>query len=283
MCLDLKKAAAHKAGSLFLCCYSLPMLPYRRPQLLGALLLILAAGTCSAAPEEIQVYLDEFADPGKFGLDLHTNYVPSAQPGSITRHMLRVTPELSFGVNENFEVALYWLASAGPLQGSGAPVTDGVKARIKWRPKAPSADSPFYGAINVELGKLSRRFNADTTSAEVKFIGVYRNGPWTLGGNLNIDNALRKINAQTTTAEVDTKLAYRLKSEDEGGLQLGFESYRFLGALRNAGPAPSRTSSTFLVADFALGKWDFNVGVGKASGATADKTLVKAIIGVPLP
>lgn len=39
----------------------------------------LASGVCHAAPEEIQVYLDEFAEPGRFGLDLHTNAVLSAR------------------------------------------------------------------------------------------------------------------------------------------------------------------------------------------------------------
>ena len=52
-------------------------------------------GLCHAAPEEIQVYLDEFAEPGQFGLDLHTNFVPSAQPGSPTFRQWRLTPELS--------------------------------------------------------------------------------------------------------------------------------------------------------------------------------------------
>ena len=41
-------------------------------------LLLSAASGAFAAPEEIQVYLDEFAEPGKFGLDFHTNYVLSA-------------------------------------------------------------------------------------------------------------------------------------------------------------------------------------------------------------
>lgn len=255
---------------------------FRYLNIITTLLVACSSCACNAAPEEIQVYLDEFADPGKFGLDLHTNFVLEAQSGAVSRHMLRVTPELSYGVNNNIEVALYWLTSAGPFQGSGAPMTDGVKARIKWRPKAPSADSPFYGAINFELGRLASRFNSDITSAEIKFIGVYSSGPWKLGANLNIDNALKKLNAKTTTTEVDTKISYRLETDSEGGLRLGLENYRYLGPLGTVGPGPTRTSSTFLVADFGLGKWDLNLGVGKSHGATPDRTVLKAIIGVPL-
>ena len=251
-------------------------------KVLIASLALCAAGGCWAAPEEIQVYLDEFAEPGKFGLDFHTNYVLSAQPGSVTRRMLRVTPELSYGINENWEAALYWLTSAGPMQSDGRPVTDGAKVRVKWRPRAPTPDSPWYGAINVEVGQLSRRFYPDQTSAEVKFIGVYQKDKWTLGANLNIDRALRSNAQQPATSELDTKVAYRISAVDQGDLRLGLENYQFLGAIRpQAGPG-TRTSSTFLVADFTVRHWDLNIGLGKASGVSTDKWLVKAIIGMPL-
>ena len=256
--------------------------PMRVVHLAIAFFALGASGACLAAPEEIQVYLDEFAAVGKFGLDFHTNYVLSAQPGSLTRRMLRVTPELSYGINENWEGALYWLTSAGPEQSGGRPVTDGVKVRARWRPRAPTPESPWYGAINVELGQLSRRFYADQTSAEIKFIGVYQKDLWTLGVNLNLDRALRSHAQQPATAEDDIKAVYRLTPEDEGDLRVGFENYAFLGPLRAQNEPRNRTSSTFLVADFSFRRWDFNVGMGKASGVTADKWLLKAIIGVPL-
>lgn len=245
-------------------------------------LALCTASVGMAAPEEIQVYLDEFAEMGKFGLDFHSNYVLSAQPGSVTRRMLRVTPELSYGINENWEAALYWLTSVGPAQLGGQPVTDGVKVRAKWRPRPPSPSSPWYGAINVEVGQLSRRFYADQTSVEVKFIGVYQKDKWTLGANLNLDRALRTNTQQGATSELDTKVAYRISQADQGDLRMGLENYSFLGAMRRQTAPSTRTSSTFLVADFSLKRWDLNLGLGKASGVSTDKWLVKAIIGVPL-
>ena len=247
-----------------------------------AVISLCASSICMAAPEEIQVYLDEFADPGKFGLDFHTNYVLSAKPGSVTRRMLRVTPELSYGINENWEAGLYGLTSAGPEQSGGHPVTDGAKVRAKWRPKAMTTDSPWYGAINFELGQLSRRFFPDGTSAEVKFIGVYKQGPWTFGANLNIDRALRNNPQQAATSELDSKVAYRLTSADEGDVQVGLENYSFLGPLRGQAGLSKKTASTFLVTDFSFRRWDFNVGLGKATGLTTDRWLIKAIIGMPL-
>lgn len=244
-------------------------------------LLLSAASAAFAAPEEIQVYLDEFTEPGKYGLDFHSNYVLSAQPGSVTRRQLRVTPELSYGINENWETALYWLTSAGPAISGGRPITDGAKVRLKWRPRAPSVDSPWYGAINFEVGKLSQRFNSEGTSAEVKFIGMYSQGPWVLGANLNIGRSLRRPARTAATYEVDTKLSYRLKPEVDGDWRIGLEHYAFMDAIRAQVTPSARTANTFLVTDFAFRGWDFNLGLGKASGATPDRLLVKAIIGVP--
>jgi hypothetical protein len=251
-------------------------------QRLVSVLIAIVSTACYAAPEEIQVYMDEFADKGKFGLDLHTNYVPVGQPGSVTRHMLRVTPELSYGISDNLEMGLYYLTSTGPEQGKGVPVTDGGKIRFKYRPRAPGEGKPWYFAVNFEFGKLARRFNADGNSAEVKFIGVYRTGAWAFGANLNFDRSLRRQPFQGATSELDTKITYRLKSEEHGGLQVGLENYRFLGTLRNQGLPYSGTATTFLVADFSLGKWDLNVGIGRSAGLTPDKVVVKAIIGVPI-
>jgi hypothetical protein len=234
-----------------------------------------------AAPEEIQVYLDEFADPGKFGLDFHTNYVVSADAGASSRSMLRVTPELSYGINDNWEGALYWLTSSGPEQNGGQPVSDGIKLRLKWRPKAPSADAPWYWAVNFEVGELARRFYPDSTSGELKFIGVWRSGAWTLGGNFNYQRPLRSDAQQGTAIEVDGKIAYRLAAAEAIELQLGLEHYAGLGTLKNLYSSDERTSTTFVVADFTLKGWDFNVGLGRASGATQDNVILKMILGVP--
>jgi hypothetical protein len=236
---------------------------------------------CFAAPEEIQVYLDEFADPGKFGLDFHTNYVVSADAGASSRNMLRVTPELSYGINDNWEGALYWLTSSGPEQNGGQPVSDGIKLRLKWRPKAPSADAPWYWAVNFEVGELARRFYPDSTSGELKFIGVWRSGAWTLGGNFNFQRPLRSDSQQGTAIEVDGKIAYRIVAAEAIELQLGLEHFAGLGTMKNLYSSDERTSMTFVVADFGLKGWDFNVGLGQASGATQDNVILKMILGVP--
>jgi hypothetical protein len=232
-----------------------------------------------AAPEEIEVYLDDFTEAGKIGLDLHTNYVASGQPE--TSHQFRVTPELSYGINNNWDAAAYFLTVKNPGESFE---TNGVKVRARWRPKAPSANSPFYWAVNFELGQLAKGYFEDQTSGEIKFIGTWRNDSWVLGMNLNLDRAMKSNPVQAASSEFDTKIAYKIKE----GFQLGIENYSFLGAMRNntgqneSLNQPQSSRANYLVADFGVGKWDFNVGIGHVTGQSPDKTVLKAIIGVPL-
>src|SRR3954467_12908377 len=66
-----------------------------------------------AAPEEIQVYMDELNEPGEIGLDIHNNYVLSGNryveyPGEHPSvHRYRFTPEWSLGLTRSFEFGAY--------------------------------------------------------------------------------------------------------------------------------------------------------------------------------
>ena len=249
-----------------------------RRTLTGTVLCALALFSTQAyaAPEEIQVYMDEFAEVGKFGLDLHTIYVASTRgvPGALPEHQLRLTPELSYGLNEHVEAAAYFLTNKAPGQGVQS---DGIKVRARWRAFIPTEQTIWYGAVNMELGKLARRFNTAYSNGEIKAILTARSGPWVAGINLNIDRPLRQAAAVPATKEVDAKLAYAFDKE----LSIGVEHYAFLGPLHGeaTGFAPNRT--TFVVADFTVAKWDINFGIGRARGDIPDSIIVKAIIGVP--
>jgi hypothetical protein len=226
-----------------------------------------------AAPEEIQVYMDEFADVGKTGLDLHTNYVASGQDP--TNQQFRLTPELSYGINNNWETAVYWLTVTNPGE---LPSTDGMKIRAKYRPGVAFADSPFYWAVNVELGQLNQRFNPDESSSEIKLIGVWKTDPWTLGINFNVDRSLKSNPSIGTNTEADFKIAYQVRE----GLQFAVESYSYFGEIHNSTGLAQGTQSSYATSIFNLGQWDIDAGIGKVSGQTTDSTVIKVIIGVPL-
>ncbi|MBI3714554.1 MAG: hypothetical protein HY255_01005 [Betaproteobacteria bacterium] len=248
---------------------------------------LLAATACfspipavHAAPEEIQVYMDEFSETGKIGLDLHTNYVsrvfadhPAGGEVS-TRHQFQLTPEISYGIDEHWDTALYWLTARDH---GGRPYTNGAKIRVRWRPAAPSENGDWYTAVNVEMGRLSLRATPDRTSSEVKLIAMKKTGAWTVGFNFNFDRPLQQHASEGTSMDIDAKLSYRLRE----GLQWGIEHYASLGELRNRNGPSQASRITYLVSDFELGKWDFNVGIGRGSGNTNERTVLKAIIGLP--
>lgn len=253
---------------------------------LGLALALCWSPQAGAAPEEIQVYLDEFNEPGEWGLDVHTNYVSVAQPGSPSRHQFRATPEWSYGLDEHFEAGLYLLNSTSPEISAGHPVTDGAKIRMKWRPYVPSPDSPWYFAMNWEIGDLANRDDPDVHSTQLKFIETYHQGPWLAGVNFNLNGWLKPHPTQASNAELDYRLTYQLTPHDRGDWRVGLERYDIMGALHpNSDSLSPHTTSDYLVSDFAVGHWDFDLGVGRAWGnpvANTDKWVFKMIVGVPI-
>jgi len=233
----------------------------------------LTTGHAIAAPEEIEIYLDDFSEVGKYSLDLHTNYVTSGQ--APTENQFRLTPELSYGVNSNWEVAGYWLT----VTDSGEqPRTDGVKARARWRPSEPSPSSPFYWAVNFEVGQVAQEITPNESTGEIKLIGVWRSNPWLVGVNLNYDSSIVDHPKASATTEIDCKIAYEIKP----GYQIAWENYSNLGATQPGPGQPQAYNANYLVTDMELGKWDLNFGIGHVTGQYTDNTVFKAIIGVPL-
>src|SRR4051794_3900660 len=104
-------------------------------RVLAGLIAFAVTAVAFAASEEIQVYMDDLTKPGRFGADLHNNYVmsgsrPPDYPGATpTHHMYRFTPELYVGLTPTMELGLYMLTSAAP--GTG-PNYEGQKVRFKY-------------------------------------------------------------------------------------------------------------------------------------------------------
>ena len=257
------------------------MIPLRT---LAAAALMLPASLLSsaarAAPEEIQVYMDELGQAGEVGLDIHVNHVlegdgTPAYPGAETSlHGWRITPEFSLGLGHGFEAGAYLpLATIAP---DGVLRASGVKMRLKWL--APHHDEGFYWGANVEVGRVAHRLDENPWNSEVKLIGGWRQGRWIAAVNGNVDFALSGPNIGPATFELTSKLGYRLTPR----LMLGAESYNELGPLRSPGPLSQTEHATYLVLDSQLGKWDINAGIGKGYGSNADTLLIKFVIGVPI-
>lgn len=245
-----------------------------------ALTAMLAASPAWAADEEIQVYLDEIGARGEFGLDLHLSYVldgdgTPAYPGAESpRHRLRITPELSLGLGGGFELGAY--IPVATVAADGVARVQGIKGRLKWL--APHKDQGLYWGINWELGRVAHRLDENPWNSEVKLIAGWREERWNLGVNGNFGFKVSGPVPAPATFEIATKAGYKVSDT----LTLGVESYNELGELRSLAQFSGTEHATYLTADFPVGGFDINAGVGKGYGANADSWLVKFVVGVPV-
>jgi hypothetical protein len=253
-------------------------IPAQRHRGLATLLLACIAGAASAAPEEIQVYMNEMNQPGEFGLDVHTNYVvsgarePDYAGAQLSRHALRVTPEFSYGLTDSLELGAYLL---GARDAGGHTTLGGEKLRLKFIPTPP--DSPWFYGANLELGRVVHRYDENPWNGELKGILGYKGARWTAALNVNIDFKVSGPVPAPTTVELAGKLGYSIAD----GAQIGIESYNELGQLRRLGSPAPKARITYAVLDTSVQGWDLNLGVGRGNKAAGDRWVLKAIIGVP--
>jgi len=255
---------------------------FSKPGLCALLAGLAAASAARAAPEEIQVYMDEMNKPGEFGLDLHNNYVfqgrsaPDYPGEQAPARVYRLTPEFSYGLTPNLELGAYVLSTA---DGHGAYRIDGEKLRLKFiAPKAEGQD--WWWGANFEIGKVQHNLDINPWNAELKAIYGIRRGRWTVAANTNVDWAVSGPARGGATVEQDVKVSYAVRDK----LALGIETYDELGELRRLGGPLDRFSHVaYATVDTSLGRWDLNLGLGRGlTGGSEDHWVAKAIIGVPL-
>jgi hypothetical protein len=234
------------------------------------------ATPCHAAPEEIQVYEDDLIAPGKFGLDVHNNYVISGDsapsyPGQLPPdHVYRLTPEFYYGLSKTLELGFYVLTTYG----SGDNVhTDGAKFRIKYVAPHDTKMGSYWG-LNLEVGKTDLRVSELPWNAELKGIFGYRAGPWSFALNPNLDSSLDRAGGPVTV-EVDGKIAYSITEKTK----VGFESYNELGPLSSLQSLQKNSKALYAVVDHDFGGFDLNAGLGRGLTSDTDRWVVKFIIG----
>ncbi|MDE1918528.1 MAG: hypothetical protein KGJ57_21395 [Sphingomonadales bacterium] len=255
--------------------------PIKRAAITVALILSAQAAPALAAPEEIQVYMDEMDKPGHYGLDVHLNQVPDGAltddyPGEQqSLHRLRITPEFSYGITPNLEAGLY--LPLATLDGQGRLDPGGVKGRLKFIAPRSEGQNWWWGA-NFEIGHVDHKLDINPWNAELKGIIGMRSGKWTLAENANVDFVVSGPQSHSPEVEFDSKIDYAVSKK----VSLGVESYNGMGSFAHFGTPGASDQSVFAVADVDMGHWALNVGVGRGFGTNADSTIVKAILSVPL-
>ena len=255
----------------------------RRVGLLGLVAVAcgLAPSLARAAPEEIQVYMDEMGKTGELGLDVHVNYTPDGRrlatyPGEqASDNRWRITPEWGYAISPDVELGAY--LPLATIDRGGHLEIGGVKGRIKYiAPRA--ADQPWFWGANFELGRVRHSLDINPWNAELKGIVGVRSGPWTVAGNLNIDFVVSGPDHTPTSFQLATKVSYALDERTSVGL----ESYNEFADTKRFGRLKDRDQQIFAVMDRSFGAWDLDLGVGYGYGAPEDRWVIKAIVGVPI-
>ena len=231
----------------------------------------------SAAPEEIQVYLDDLNKPQEFGLEMHTNYVldglrtPNYSGQLPSHHVLQLTPEFSYGFARNWDAGLYLLSTLAP---GGGFEFNGAKLRVKY--VAPSTGMFFWG-MNVEAGYTSRRVSETYVNTELRPILGWRADKWIFAVNPIIDVALSGDASHAPAFAPALKIA-RTVTE---GVQFGIEHHADMGPIHRIPAFNQQNHVLFGVLDVQKGEFDLNFGIGRGLTSASEKWVAKMIVGIP--
>jgi hypothetical protein len=234
--------------------------------------IMLLGSSAHAAPEEIQIYMDEMNAPGQFGLDVHNNYVATGHTTDDyvgeqqSLHRYRLTPEFAYGLTRSFELGLYLPLATIDRDGLGI---DGLKLRLKFIAPKRRDQIWFWGA-NFEIGGVDHGLDINPYNAELKGIAGLRTGPWTVAFNANLDFKVYGPASNPPSVDLDLKLSYFVTK----AVALGVETYDDPFALGD--------DSSFVTLDASWAGWDLDLGVGSGYGTNPDRFLIKAIVGIPI-
>jgi hypothetical protein len=237
---------------------------------------LLIASAVQAAPEEIQVYLDDLTMPGHFGLDVHNNYawhasqVPEYDGARPPDHAYRLTPEFYYGLTPSLELGVYVLTAYD--RGHDWHV-DGEKLRLKYVAPHDGSQGAFWG-LNLEAGRTDVAVAERPWNYELKGIVGERVGRWLVAFNANLDSALSS-HGGPATLELDTRVGFGVG----GATQIALEAYDELGPVSGPGRLHARSQVLYAVLDTDLEACDLIVGIGRGLTAASDGWVAKAIVG----
>ncbi len=260
---------------------------FRPAHALGAASFLAAAACPFVAladlPDEIQVYLDDLNDPGRYSLQLHINATPVGittpeYPGeSLPAQSERLTPEFAYGLTSDLEAGAYL-----PLvhESDGTFTAAGIKLRLKWVPIRPAEQAPgLFAGVNGELSQVQYRFDPDRRTFELRPILGWRNERWLFATNPVLDFALLgPAKGSAPVFEPSFKVAYTVAP----GIATGIEYYSELGPINAFEPWSDQENTLYWAIDIDRKPWNINFGIGHGLTPSTDQWTVKLIIDVPL-
>jgi len=249
-----------------------------RRHLPTALFFVGATALPAYAVDEIQVYNAEIAKVGQWSAELHLNYALNGRkqadfPGGLVPHRaLNGTPEFAYGLTDWWEVGFY---APFAVSQDGTFYSDAAKLRHLF--VSPNADKRdvFYG-VNFEFSYAMPQFSDTRWNIEIRPILGFRKGDFEFIVNPIVDLGLGR------GGEAEFLPAARIARKINDTLSLGVEYYTALGPFRSLLPFNQQEHNIYAVADFRIGRFDVNAGVGYGLTPGSDRLMTKLIIGTDL-
>jgi hypothetical protein len=234
-----------------------------------------------AADDEIMVTDGDLAKIGRPELEVHTNFSQGTNqsPGDkvfAPNDVLRTTPELSIGLSQHWDAGMYLLTSWVPGRGL---YFGGVRLRTKFiGAHELSENLRIYYGLQLEAYDLEPGISADRTGAEVKAIAGAEFGKWEATVNL----AEQKDIPDSDLIRPGYAVSAKLVRDIGNGISAGLEHYVSWSSTNQEAPIREIDNMSFLTAQWKLRDWNLHLGVGHGWGISADHTVVKLVIGIPL-
>jgi hypothetical protein len=241
----------------------------------------LAATVPAAAQDafEIQVYDATTAGPLEAGLEIHLNHFiegttePSPAGEVPTEHLTHLTFEPHLGITHWWELGMYLQTVLRP---DGGWDSGGIKFRTKFR--WPEPVGAFRFALNIEVSRVSKRYEADGWGSELRPIIDARWGRFYVSINPIIGVPLAGEDAW----KPDFEPAAKVSVDVDRTWAVGIETYSSFGQFGNFPPWDEQTHRIFGVVDAVWPWFGFNLGVGYGI-AGPEKWIVKAIFSITPP
>ena len=234
--------------------------------------------TAHSITDEIQVYNAEIAKVGQWTLEQHLNYAidgrkePDFAGGIIPNHALNGTPELAYGITDWWEMGFY---APFAVDQTGTFYSNAAKLRELFVTPNAAQREFFYG-VNFELGYAMPQFVETRWNLEVRPIIGFRRGGYEFIINPIVDAGFGQ------NGEVAFAPCARFARKLSENLSVGVEYYTDLGPLPNFVPFNEEQHNIYAVADFKVGHFDVEAGVGYGLTAGSDPIMAKVIIGTDL-
>jgi hypothetical protein len=220
---------------------------------------------------EIQVYEGDINDPGRVGLEVHSN--ASGSRDAAAPSLWRTTFEPSFGILRWWEIGAYFQVALAP--GRPAGYFGGFKLRSKFiAPRARTGD--FILGLNIELGRGGAALGDADWDTEFRPILAWTQGPLLLVLNPIFGWA---VTGQRHRAP-DFEPAGKFRWDTGRHIGIGLEYYAGLGLITGVLPRGEQEHVIYLIADLIDASFDLNLGLGRGLTDSSLPWSCKLILGL---